>query len=63
MSPTYISGALIVLAQLFAWSGIEVDIDALNTTVNTIITIAAAIVVAYRRWAKGDINALGSRTA
>jgi hypothetical protein len=61
MSPTYASGLVIVVAQVLVWLGVDVSVEALNTTVTTLVTIAAGLVVAYRRFAKGDINAFGAK--
>lgn len=60
-SPTYLSGAVIVLAQVLAWIGIDLPVEALNTTLATLATVVAGLVVAYRRYTKGDISALGTK--
>lgn len=61
MSPTYASGLIVVLAQVFAWLGIDVGVDALDTTLTTLLTVIAGIVIAYRRFVQGDITVLGSK--
>lgn len=63
MSPTYISGFVVVLAQVLGYFGIPVVADDLTTTFSTIATVVAGLVVLYRRWAKGDITLSGSRKA
>lgn len=59
MSPTYISSALIVVVQVLQFFGIAVASEDLSTTVNTLITIGAGLVILYRRYAKGDIQVSG----
>lgn len=59
MSPTYISAVIMVLLQVFNWLGINVGSDALTTTATTLLTIAAGLVIIYRRWQKGDITVAG----
>ena len=61
MSVTYISGILIVVSQVLSLLGIDVEIEALNTAVTTIVTIGAGLVVLYRRYIKGDITVLGAQ--
>lgn len=58
---TYISGLVVVLVQVLSWLGIDVSVDALSTSLSTILTIIAGIVVAYRRFVQGDITPLGSK--
>jgi uncharacterized membrane protein len=61
MSQTYAAAVVVVLAQLLPLLGIEVSTEALTTTLSTIITIVAGVVIMYRRLTKGDISAFGVR--
>lgn len=60
-SPTYISAVVMILVQVLPWLGIPVVSADLTTTVTTILTIGAGLVIIYRRLAKGDINIFGSK--
>jgi uncharacterized membrane protein len=61
VSTTYSAAVVVVLAQLLPLLGIEVSTEALTTTLSTIITIVAGVVIMYRRLTKGDISAFGVR--
>lgn len=50
-----------ILVQVLPWLGIPVVSADLTTTVTTILTIGAGLVIIYRRLAKGDINIFGSK--
>ena len=58
-SPTYLSGLVIVLVQVLNYFGIEVASEQLTTTVTTLVTIGAGLLVMYRRYAKGGVDAFG----
>lgn len=59
-SPTYISALVAVLAQLLPMIGIEVGSEQLTTTISTILTVAAGLVIMWRRLTKGDISLFGT---
>lgn len=61
MSNTYAAAVVVVLAQLLPLLGIQVSTEALTTTISTIITLVAGVVIMYRRYSKGDISAFGAR--
>jgi uncharacterized membrane protein len=61
VSPTYLAAVVVVLAQILPLLGIEVSTEALTQTLSTVITIAAGLVIAYRRYVKGDVSAFGAR--
>lgn len=59
MAPTYIAGFVVLLAQLLPLVGIDVELDALNVTVQTVATIAAGLVIIYRQLTTGRSTLLG----
>lgn len=61
MSTTYIAQIVSMAAWVFTLMGIDVGIEALNTTVTTIIAIATGLYVFYGRYRAGGITALGTR--
>lgn len=61
MSKEYIGAFVIVLSQILPMMGIEVTVEALGVTANTIIAIVAGIGVMIARYGKGNINVLGAR--
>ena len=50
----------ILIVTLFAFFGTDIDLDAMTTTILTIITVINAIGYAIR-YAKGDVTILGAR--
>lgn len=63
MSPTYISAAVIVFAQVLQWMNIQVGHEELTSAVTTIGTIGLGIWVMWRRYSKGGVSVVGSKTA
>lgn len=61
MSQTYISIAVMVLAQVLPHLGVSLGNDALTTTATTLVTLAAAIWALVRRYQAGGINMAGLR--
>ena len=61
MSLTFAASLAALIAQLLLLAGIEVQVMAMETTINTIVTIGAAALALYGRYRIGDINAVGIR--
>jgi predicted RND superfamily exporter protein len=61
-SPTYISAAVAVIVNILSLLGINVGTEELTTTVTTIITIGAGLVVIYRSIAQGKTDIFGRRS-
>ena len=61
-SPTYLSAVIVVLSQILPLVGINVGSEALTTTISTIVAIVAGIVIAFRKYSEGNINAMGKRS-
>ena len=59
-SQTYAAAVVVVLAQLLPLLGIQVSTEALTTTLSTIISVVAGVVIMYRRYSQGDISAFGA---
>lgn len=57
MAPTFLSGLAMLLSVLFP----DVSIDALNTTLNTLVAIGAGLLIMYRQWATGRSTWFGGR--
>lgn len=60
-SPTYISAVVAVVVNLLALLGINVGTEELTTTITTIVTIAAGMVVIYRSLIQGKTDVFGRR--
>ncbi len=61
MSKEYIAALITVLAQVLPFLGISVEIDALNVTANTLVTVVTGFYLLYKRVSRGDITPLGVR--
>lgn len=61
MSPTYITGFVIVLLQVLKWFNIDVGSQELTTTLTTLVTILGGLWIMWRRLGKGDITIVGSK--
>lgn len=59
MAPTYIASIVLLLAQLLPLIGIEIESEALTTTITTVVSIVAGLVVAYRQLTTGRATLLG----
>lgn len=59
ISPTYISGIVLLLAQILPVIGVNIGNDALTSFVSTVISIIAGIVILVRRHGKGDVTLAG----
>lgn len=57
MAPSYIAAIVGILSIFFP----DIEIDALNTTVNTIVTIGSLLVVAARQIHTGRSTLAGTR--
>jgi hypothetical protein len=60
MSPTYTSAIIAILATVLPMLGVQVGSEQLTTTVQTIIVLASAVIIMYRRWIKKDITITGA---
>lgn len=61
MSQIFISAMIIAIINLGKFLGVEIGSEAATTVASTIVTIALAGWIAYRRKSVGDINAAGMR--
>lgn len=61
MSQTIISVIVLLLAQLLPKLGVQFDSESLTTTVQLIVSVAAALWIWVRRYQAGDIKVLGIR--
>ena len=57
MAPTFLSGLAMLLSVLFP----EVELDALNTTLNTLVVVGAGLVIMFRQWFTGRSTWFGGR--
>ena len=60
MNPSYIAAAVVVLAQVLPWIGINLDATALTTTITTLVTVASGIVVLVHQLKQGNTTVFGS---
>lgn len=56
MSTTYIAVIVNVLAMLFP----SVEVDALNITVQTLVTLVTGAWILYERFKRGDVTPFGA---
>ena len=63
MAPSYIAGIIVVLVQVLRFFGIEVGSEALTTTVETLVTVGAGLLVMYRQVTTGRSTVAGIRPA
>jgi hypothetical protein len=59
MSQIFVSGFIIVLAQLVDFFGLPFTSDQVSTIASFLVSLGAAIWIMYRRHQVGDINAAG----
>ena len=60
-SPTYVSAIVVVIGAIAQFSTINWSSpEAITPIVTAVVTLIAGIVIAVRRYQKGDINAIGS---
>lgn len=59
MSQIYISAVVLILVQLNNMFGLNLGNDELTNAASTIVSLALAAWIAYRRQQVGDINAAG----
>lgn len=57
MAPTFFTGLAMLLATFFP----QLELDAINTTVNTLVVVAGALFVMYRQWATKRATVIGTR--
>ncbi len=57
MAPSYIAAIVGILSVLFP----DIELDSLNTTVNTIVTIGSLVVIAARQLWTGRSTLAGTR--
>lgn len=62
MSKEYISFAVMLLGFILPKLGVEVDANALTTTIHTLVVVVAGIVGMVARYQKGGIDLLGRKT-
>lgn len=61
ISHTYWAAIVVILSQVLPLFGVNVSVEALNTTVSTLVAIGAGLWVIKRRWDEG-VDALGRRS-
>lgn len=61
MSQTYIGVVVMLLSVFLPKLGMQIDNDALTTTVSVLFTLAGALWAFWGRWRLGGVNALGVR--
>ena len=59
MSPTYVSAIVVVIVGVFSLFGKQLDTPFITSMVEAVVTIAAGLFIAYRRYIKGDITVTG----
>ena len=61
MSLTYAATVAAIIAQVLKIAGVDVSVDALNTTVGTLFAIGSGVVALYGRVRAGGITWFGTR--
>lgn len=59
ISPTYVSGIVLVLAQVLPLIGVTIGSEELTTFVSTLVSIISGLIILVRRHGKGDITIAG----
>ena len=60
MSPSYISSLVVVITAFVQFANIDWSSpEAITPIVTAIVTLVAGAVIAYRRYAKGDVTLIG----
>ena len=56
-------GAVIVgvVAELLGWLDVSIPVEALNTTINTLVAIVVGLVALYGRYRAGGVTVFGFR--
>lgn len=53
IAPSYLAGVVVVLVQLLSFLGINIGSAELTTTIETLLTLGAGLVVIYRQLTQG----------
>lgn len=61
MAPTYIIAFVALVVPVLARHGVVVDTADLTTTLVTLTTVAAPLLVMFRQWYTGRSTVLGTR--
>lgn len=61
MAPTFIASVVMLLAQLLPFFGIQIESEALTTTVTTVVSIASGLYIVYRQVVTGRSTFFGLR--
>ncbi len=61
MSQTISSVIVLILAQVLPLIGVHTSSEALDTTLQTILSVGAGLLIWYRRIQVGDVGLLGNR--
>lgn len=61
IAPTYIAGIVVLLVQILGFLGIEVGSEALTTTLETLFTVGAGLVIIYRQLTEGRSTLAGTK--
>lgn len=59
MSKEYVAFAVMLLGFILPKLGVEVDANALTTTIYTLVMVASGVIGMIARYRKGDINIAG----
>ena len=60
-APTFIASVVMLLAQLLPFFGIQIESEALATTVTTVVSIASGLYIVYRQVVTGRSTFFGLR--
>ena len=61
LAPSYLAGIVVVLVQVLNFLGIEIGTEALTTTLSTLLTVGAGLVVLYRQLTQGRSTLAGTK--
>jgi uncharacterized membrane protein len=61
VAPTYITSIVVLLAQVLPLLGVQVESEALTTTITTVVTIVAAVYIGIRQLKTGRSTLFGTR--
>ena len=61
MAPSYIAAVVAIAVQVLAFLGINVGSEELTTTMTTLITVVAGLVVVYRQLTEGRSTIMGAK--
>lgn len=61
IAPSYIAGVVVVLVQVLSFLGINIGSEALTTTLETLLTVGAGLVILYRQLTEGRSTLAGTK--